>query len=81
MQKGMNQTVAWLLAIFSASALFSLGAFMISKYQPSHAVEEQHLSAKTVQPEHKKHVGKKESPEKGGETLRPDDMSHTAPHH
>lgn len=46
MQKGMNQTVAWLIAVFSASALFSLGAFMISKYHPNDQGDEQHLSAK-----------------------------------
>ncbi len=97
MQKGMNQTVAWLLAVFVSSAIFGLGGFVLSKYQP--AGEEQHLSAKAhaseethkTQPDttegKKKNVKSVESehpkePKSGGEVLRPDDLEHTnKPHH
>lgn len=91
MQKGINQTVAWLVAVFGAFTVFSVGAFIISKYEPSEHASEQHMSAKELdnhdkpqKPNHAGHKTKKASEGKskpknaktGGETLRPDDMHH-----
>lgn len=47
MQRGMNQTLAWLLAMVLAGVVFGVGGFWVMKAGSSHHGDSHEMSAKT----------------------------------